>query len=237
MRQVPRYLIIGNGRVAKHFCHYFDLLQLPYQQWSRHADNTSTLPAKIDNATHILLLIADGAIEEFYLQHLQGHDKTLIHCSGALAINNVIGAHPLMTFSHELYDLATYESIHFIVDVNAQLADILPGLNNPCHSIPKEAKAHYHALCVMSGNFSCILWQKLFNELESKYNIPHTAAMPYFQQQTKNLMQSPQAALTGPLVRDDKTTIAKNLNSLASDPYQQVYQAFVDAFNSQKELS
>ncbi len=34
MRQVPNYLIIGSGRIARHFSYYLQLLQLPYRQWS-----------------------------------------------------------------------------------------------------------------------------------------------------------------------------------------------------------
>ena len=35
MRQVPRYLIIGNGRMAQYICHYFSALNLSFHQWSR----------------------------------------------------------------------------------------------------------------------------------------------------------------------------------------------------------
>jgi hypothetical protein len=30
MRQVPQYLIIGNGRIASHFRHEFNLLDCPF---------------------------------------------------------------------------------------------------------------------------------------------------------------------------------------------------------------
>ncbi len=35
MRQVPQYLIISSGCMARHFSYYLQLLQLPYRQWSR----------------------------------------------------------------------------------------------------------------------------------------------------------------------------------------------------------
>jgi hypothetical protein len=64
MRQVPNYLLIGNGRVARHFQHYFSLLQLPYQTWHRHEPDTK-LTQQLESATHVLLLISDRAIAAF----------------------------------------------------------------------------------------------------------------------------------------------------------------------------
>ena len=67
----------------------------------------------------------------------------------------------------------------------------------------------------MSGNFSCLLWQKFFASLEHEFNLPPAIAFPYLIQQMNNLLHDPQAALTGPLVRNDKDTIEKNLAALA----------------------
>ncbi len=70
MRQVPKYLIIGNGRVARHFCHYFSLLKIKqYSQWDR-SQPLSRLHELTTDATHILLLIKDSAIEPFIDEHL-----------------------------------------------------------------------------------------------------------------------------------------------------------------------
>ncbi len=67
MRQVPRnvsYLLIGNGRVARHFQHYFSLLQLPFVTWQG-SESPSLLREQIRHASHILLLISDDAIDSF----------------------------------------------------------------------------------------------------------------------------------------------------------------------------
>lgn len=311
MRQVPKYLIVGNGRVARHLCHYFDLLKIKqYTRWDR-SQPLARLHEAATDATHILLAIKDSAIEPFIDEHLvdlapcahikmfntalsalkkeitpahvkdmeaalksfaKSHDlnaaskrqmeqleKTAhavkdaaslkklgdglhalkaglpaakrIHFSGALVTKKAFGAHPLMTFGPELYTLEKYLAIPFVVDAKAPpFGALLPGLHNPSVRLSPQKKAKYHALCVMAGNFSCILWQKLFDSLADEFRIPpHTADM-YLRQQTENLLGDYKNALTGPLARGDQDTIKKNLKSLEGDAFHAVYSAFIKAY-------
>lgn len=317
MRQVPRYLIIGNGRVARHLAHYFSLLKIKtVTQW----DRSQPLPRLLElatGATHILLAIKDDAIEPFIDAHLsevsvcehvkalnagyaalekgvtadslrkmdeaikffnKDHDKPLgrkhimqlarvvdtlggtgasgmrkladkldtlkkglrknikIHFSGSLVTRKAYGAHPLMTFGPELYTLEKYLNIPFVVDEKAPpFSELFPGIHNQNVRLSEKQKAKYHALCVMSGNFSCILWQKLFDTLGGEFGFPpHTADM-YLRQQTENLLTNYRSALTGPLARGDDATIARNLKALDGDPFQQVYKAFIEAYPSIKQ--
>jgi predicted short-subunit dehydrogenase-like oxidoreductase (DUF2520 family) len=159
-----------------------------------------------------------------------------IHFSGSLVTRKAYGAHPLMTFGPELYTLEKYLAIPFVVDEKAPLfSDLLPGLHNPNVRLSEKQKAKYHALCVMAGNFSCILWQKLFTGLGQEFGIPpHTADM-YLRQQTENLLTNYQGALTGPLARGDEATIARNIRALDGDPFKKIYEAFVEAYPLAKE--
>jgi hypothetical protein len=236
MRQVPQYLLIGNGRVARHFQHYFHNLQIPFSTWHR-SESESVLQSKTQSASHILLLISDDAIDDFIKHYLLHFKKAcLIHFSGSLITDLAYGAHPLMTFGYELYDDHRYPSIPFVIDADApDFASLLPGLNNPHARLNKNLKAKYHALCVMSGNFSCLLWQKLFSSLENEFKLPKEMAYVYLQQQTDNLLKNPDLALTGPLARNDKKTIEKNLDALHGDPFQQVYQSFLLCFEELKK--
>ena len=237
MRQVPQYLLIGNGRVSRHFQHYFSLLHIPFAVWQR-SQSLQELQQQLVSATHVLVLISDGAIEAFIAEHIPAH-LTTIHCSGALVTDKAIGAHPLMTFSQDLYDLEQYQRIPFIIDADAPDFQMLfPSLDNPHVRLDKAAKAKYHALCVMSGNFSCILWQKLFSSLQTEFAFPQEIAFPYFEQQAKNILKNPATALTGPLVRGDEKTIQKNIAALKDDPFQAVYQSFVACYKKiTEELS
>lgn len=222
------YGIIGNGKMAKHFIHYLTLLQFPYQQWTRDQSSES-LVILTQRCSPILLLINDDAIESFIEQHpcLQG--KLLVHFSGAIHVKNAYGAHPLLCFSQELYTLETYKKIPFIYEENApEFQSILPGLKNPHFKIPIHLKSFYHAICVLSGNFTVILWQKFFSEFENTFHIPKEQAHLFLQQTMQNLLTDPQHALTGPLSRKDTKTIETHLATLKNDPFQKVYQAFLE---------
>lgn len=236
MRQVPKYAIIGNGKVANHFCYYFRALSFPFYQWSRSLSKPGSLTQIIQNCDRVLILIKDSAIEGFIQENPILHGKILIHFSGRLFSSLAYGAHPLFTFSHELYDLATYQKIPFILEKEGpSFSELLPGLPNPHYQIPRDLKNLYHSLCVLSGNFSCILWQKFFHELEHTFHLPKSVTHPYMQQIFSNLQKSQGNILTGPLARNDYTTIAANLAALSNDPFQKIYQAFVEVYQEREK--
>lgn len=201
--------------------HYLQALKLPCTTWDR-SQGLSTLKDLAEKATHILLAISDSEIENFAKTHLAS--KKVIHFSGALVIPGLIDAHPLMTFTEELYDLETYRSISFIT--SSAEKEILPGLKNHFFRISPEQKPLYHALCVASGNFTTLLWQKMKSGLY-EMDIPFEAAHPYLQQITKNLIANPDTALTGPIARKDLKTVKANDQALAGDSFQEIYRAFI----------
>lgn len=235
MRQVPEndlppVGIVGDGRVARHFRHYLTLLGLPWLAWARRGA-TRTPAEVLAPCRTVLVLIPDAAIVPFIKASPGLAATRLVHCSGSLVTEVAAGAHPLMTFGPELYDLETYRAIPFILDEGADpLDELLPGLPNPSFAIPPAARAYYHALCVMAGNFSTLLWQKLFREFDERFGIPASAAHPYLAAISANLRAHAACALTGPLSRGDAPTIAANLRALEGDPYHAVYAAFVRAY-------
>lgn len=235
VRQVPAYLIIGNGRVARHVACYFEHLGLSYTQWHRGMPE-ETLAAQAAAASHILILIRDDAIVDFATYHLSGISALKIHFSGALVAEGIHGAHPLMTFGPDLYAPEKYAAIPFVIEDDAPDVDaLLPGLPNPHARIQKPDKAKYHALCAMAGNFSCLLWQKLMDSFAADFGLPPETAHAYLRQQTENLLADYTSALTGPLVRGDRATVQKHLSALKGDPFADVYQSFITAYDGTKE--
>lgn len=235
MRQVPTstaapFGIVGNGRVARHFHHYFTLLGLPVSAWSRNRRGPAP-PEALAECQTILVLIPDAQIDAFIEAWPALRQKRLVHCSGSLVTAAAEGAHPLMTFGPELYDLAAYRDIPFVLDTGGTpLARLLPGLPNPSFEIPASDRPYYHALCVLAGNCSTMLWVKLFDELQDRFGIPASAAHPYLDRIAVNVMGSGRDALTGPLVRGDAKTVEDNLNALEGDPFHAVYAAFRKAY-------
>lgn len=230
------YAILGGGRLARHMSHYLTLLGLRCSTWARQpdpllnshsiADTAERLHATVQDASHVMLLVSDDAIASLAKRYPELRSKTLLHCSGALGIPGIAGAHPLMTFGPELYELETYQKIPFMLDQGINMAELLPGLPNPHSSISVEQKAQYHALCVVAGNFPQILWQAIsqrFTELD----LADGMLEPYLRRVLDNFLTNPSTALTGPLSRGDQGTINRNLQSLQTDPLQALYQSFV----------
>lgn len=228
MGQVPSYGIIGGGRVAKHVSHYFGLENVSFKAWSR--DSLKPIQESLRDADVILLLVSDGAIEKVIDENPFLKSRSLVHFSGSHISTRAWGAHPLMTFTNQLYDLDFYRKIPFIVEKGKAFRNYFPDLKNPSYSIKIEDKNLYHAMCVLSGNFTTIMWNKMFETLEDRFHIPRQAAYLYLEKITENLKDLGPQALTGPLVRHDVETIAKNLKALQSDPFEKVYRAVADIY-------
>ena len=233
MRQVPNYLIIGSGRMAKHFSYYLQLLQLPHRQWSREHNSDDELKFMAESCTHALILINDSVIEEFVNNYPYLKSKCCVHFSGCLMTKEAFSAHPFMTFSTELYDLDTYSEIPFTLEQEGpDFETLLPGLPNPSYKIPQQQKPLYHALGVIGNNFTTLLWHKVFRDFQEKLDLPREVAYPMLKRTLMNLMEHPYAALTGPLVRGDESTIQDHLHVLKDEPFHDLYQAFVNVYQN-----
>ncbi|NRA73532.1 MAG: DUF2520 domain-containing protein [Rickettsiales bacterium] len=236
MRQVPHYLIIGNGRVAKHLCYYFDYLNLSYSNWYRNKDknNLQLLKSLLNRSSHIILLITDSQIDSFierYVPHSIQKNRVLLHCSGNLLSKYAFTAHPLQTFSSSLYDFENYLKIPFIIELEGPtFSELLPRVSNPHYRIKRLEKHYYHALCVAANNFTTLLWQKFFLEAENKFQIKKQSILPFLKQTFANLEQDHLNALTGPLVRNDKKTLDDDLQALQGENFYNIFKVFIETF-------
>ncbi len=239
MGQVPKhsiskYLIVGSGNLANHFTRYFSLMNINHSQIIR--QNIDEFENYALNAERILILINDDQVEKFVTQHRKGllQDKIWIHCSGMLSIENAEGAHPLTSFSEELFNLKFYKSVPFITEKGRMIfSQLFPLLPNPSYSIPKEKKELYHTWCSMAGNFTTILWQNFFNYLKDDLLLPSQAAHQFLVSISENLIRS-NDPLTGPLKRGDAKTIERHLSQLKNSPLEDVYKSFIKLFEKGK---
>jgi predicted short-subunit dehydrogenase-like oxidoreductase (DUF2520 family) len=226
-----RYLLVGRGRLSRHLDHYLGLESIPHERWDRSSEQP--FESLLARAESVLVLISDDAIESFLARNAAGDRRTWIHCSGSLSTPLADSAHPLMLFGDELYDRATYRRIPFVTERGRQsFPELFPDLENPHIEIDPDLKGLYHTLCTVGGNFSTLLWMKVFEEAESRLGLERELFYPYVEQVTRNLMAS-QDPLTGPLARGDERTVAGHLAALAGDPYEEVYRAFVNAHRAE----
>ncbi len=235
MRRVPNtktpYLIIGDGRLARHLSHYFTLLDIPFTTWCRRDDRTLT--PFLNQTDRALLAITDDAIEGFIPANSDLPHPTFIHFSGSVATPLAESAHPLFTFGPELYDLETYQSIPFVTEKGrSSFQNLFPELSNPSFSIDAGQKPNYHAWAAMAGNFTTILWTEYFRQI-NKLGLPKELVFPYLKQVVNNSLNQSNA-LTGPLARGDQKTIQKHLDALSEDDFQEVYEAFVNVYRRRR---
>ncbi len=237
----PKFLLIGSGRLALHLKSYLKALNLDVVCWSRDdSELFNTLPVEypaswrfIESAnacTHILLAISDKAIAPFFEEHKNFEDKTWVHFSGTFWHPNVLACHPLMTFGQQLYELDVYKKIPFILDRGAPAFEsLLPGLPNPSYRLSPEKRILYHAYCVMSGNFTHLLWWMTEQAFEKDLGLPAEVLRPYKMKVFEGAIADSKLALTGPLVRNDEATIERHLSEL--DPRKaKIYEQFVLLF-------
>ena len=236
MKSKQKYTIIGNGRLAKHLNYYFLLMNIEFFHWYKEL-NPNLLSEFLNNEHIVLLAISDSAIESFIESNSElFKSKTIVHFSGALVTDKAIGCHPLMTFSEELYDLEMYKTILFCLDDSSlKFSSLFPNLPNPHIMIPCKLKPYYHTLCVLANNFTCILWQKFYDEMINEFGAESKNLDVFFKRTTSNILNNYKTCLTGPLVRNDSETIKKNINSLSMDPFKDVYLSFVKAYEKQNK--
>ncbi len=228
MRQVPTnrdLLIIGSGRLASHLCFYFDKINLPFRQWSRKYQTTLELSEALEKSKNILLCISDDQIEPFYSENKLS-SKNYIHFSGAFHHPEILGFHPLMTFSFESYEQSVYENFYFVGEASEEIfRTIFPHLNNPYVVCPKENKAFYHALCTLGGNGTTLLWKLILTEAE-KLDLKPEIFRPFIQQIFTNLFNQSPGLLTGPWYRKDFETIDRHHKELSQSHLLPLYEAF-----------
>lgn len=231
MRQVPQmtFLIIGNGRTARHMAHYLSSLGHTIIQWHYKTNTKAELNQWAAQSNRVLLLIRDSALDAFLIENSFLRIPTTIHFSGALSISGIQNVHPLISFGLELFDLNFYSQIPFAVfeETSKNLADLLPGLNNPVLFIPPHSKPLYHGLCVASGNLMVLLWQMVGEQFQTQFSAKPELLVPYLESITHNLKSHWSQALTGPIARRDESTLLKNYLALETTPLKEIFEAHI----------
>lgn len=227
------YLIIGNGRLANHLKHYFDVLSVNFKTWYRGAEGITALEKLLAEKRIVLLAISDSAIASFVSAHLSNYHFPIVHFSAAMKVTGTMAFHPLMTFSKDLYDPSLYIKIPFVgSEPKETFKKLFPKWDNSYYQIAPQDMAYYHALCVLGGNLTCFLIKNYLEEMEKRFEISSDVSLRYIRQVFENLSEDPENSLTGPLVRQDWKTIHQNQQALLGEesPLSDLYDSFVRSY-------
>lgn len=211
------YALLGSGRLATHLAFYLKSLGLPFKSWSRRSGTVAELQELAASSSHVLFAVSDRAIEELSAPFISS-GRTLVHFSGAVTVEGVYSAHPLMTFGSSLEDADWYPLIPFVVSPGVKFESLLPGLPNHAFSLEDAKRPLYHALCSLAGNSAFLLWQQIGAEFERSLDLPSSLLQPFLHQTVANALQNRPQAFTGPVARGDWSTVEKHLKALAATP-------------------
>lgn len=237
------YGFVGDGRLSRHWRHYFSSLGIHWKLWSRKLARPNGKPGvtaaeALDGCPTILLAVSDDAIAPV-MARLRADgldDRRYVHFCGGRMFEGAFGTHPLMSFAQTLYEPAFYRDIPVFVDRDGEHPDpvaefraLFPGLPNPCFPLNSDDKAYYHALCALAGGFTAVLWRDFFAAMEARFGAPREALASYPRRIVENVIASSNGALTGPVARGDTETIEAHLAALDGTALAGVYQAFIAA--------
>jgi predicted short-subunit dehydrogenase-like oxidoreductase (DUF2520 family) len=203
-----------------------------------------SLPALVQDCDALFLTVPDGVISSVFEQ-LKSFDlsgKQICHCSGALAARDAFpgiaetGAygysiHPLFPISSKCLSYRELPGAFFCLEGDgphlAQWKALLESLGPSVQIISGENKVRYHAACAISSNLVCALVQESLDLLETCGFTPELglkALSPLVRSNLTHVLEvGPTEALTGPVERDDTTTVAKHMTCFATQEEQALY--------------
>jgi len=234
------YGFVGDGRLSRHWRHYFSSLGIHWKLWSRRLLRSGGPPAAqaLEECDVILLAVSDDAVGGVLaeLRNTNLADRRFVHFCGGRSFDGAWGAHPLMSFGPTLYEPAFYRGIPVFAEADERHPDavtrfrtLFPSLPNPCFELRLEDKAYYHALCALAGGMTAVLWREFFSAMSTRFGAPREALATYPRRILENVLASGNGALTGPVARGDTGTIEAHLDALEGSPLGTVYRAFIAA--------
>jgi 2-dehydropantoate 2-reductase len=233
------YGFVGDGRLSRHWRHYFTSLGIPWKLWTRRQARGNgvpgiTAPEALADCPVILLAVSDDAIapvlESLRAQGLS--DRSFVHFCGGRSFAGAWGAHPLMSFATTLYEPGFYRDIPIFVDADrpdpaAHFRALFPALPNPCFALKPEDKPYYHAVSALAGGMTAVLWREFFSAMESRFGAPRAALASFPRRIVENVIATGDGALTGPVARGDAETVRQHLAALEGSALGTVYQALI----------
>lgn len=192
----------------------------------------------------VFLTVPDGAIKETYLSltkyKLTG--KQLCHCSGAMSATEAfpdISAYGALASSiHPLFPVSSREESYkelgnafFCIegDCADEWSGILSRMGNSVRIITSGIKSRYHAACSVASNLVCGLMEESVQMLEQcgfTADEALAALEPLAMSNIRRIFAvGPTAALTGPIERNDVSTVKKHIACIDDKTGSELYKA------------
>ncbi len=191
----------------------------------------------------IFITVSDSSIGEVWntIKNTDITGKIICHTSGALSSLifsdiELLGAygyslHPLCAISSKTESYKILNDVYFTIEGSSRMLDymvsLITSLGNRISVISPSDKEKYHASAVFASNLVNALFSSacdLLTQCGFTENDAHAAISSLFINNSKAITESGTvAALTGPVDRNDITTVKKHLNVLCGD-YRKIYE-------------
>ncbi|MCR2032514.1 Rossmann-like and DUF2520 domain-containing protein [Anaerofustis stercorihominis] len=199
-------------------------------------DYFSTLYDILNSCDALFLTVPDKDIGMVWesLKDFEIQNKIFCHCSGALSSavfqkgdREVLGysIHPMYAFNDKYTSYKELSNAYFTIEGNKKYLDFFKcffeSMGNPVKIISEDNKSKYHASCVYVSNLVIALVNMgadLLIESGFKKEEAIDALMPLFMNNANNIAERGLIdSLTGPIERNDITTVMKHLDVLSNE--------------------
>ena len=158
----------------------------------------------------VLLTVPDRAVPEL-APRFPGR---CVHLAGSLHLEDVPCAHPLTSFDGQARDW-TGTPLAITGAVPDELRRAFGDLGFAAFDLPAELKAIYHAAAVLSSGHTATLWLGAQALLRAQgVALPGRGLLPLAEATLRNVAALGAAGRTGPFVRSDEATIARDAAAL-----------------------
>ena len=173
-------------------------------------DSVALLPHDAEPEGFVLLAVPDDAIAA---QAARFRGRTA-HLSGSLHLEGIPSVHPLTSFDGEPRNW-TGTPLAITGAVPDFLVAAFARLGFSPFPLPVQHKALYHACAVLTSGHCATLWTGAEALLRGAgVDLPGRGLLPLAEATLRNIQRSGAAGLTGPFVRGDKATIARDASAL-----------------------
>jgi len=198
----------------------------------------------VSSVDTVFLTVPDSAIKETYnalpKELLCG--RQICHCSGAMAAMEAFpniaeyGAkgtsiHPLFPISSKTESYKELSNAFFCIegDCAEEWRAVLSGMGNPTRIITSDIKSRYHASCSVASNLVCGLMAvsvELLEQCGFTADEALAALEPLAVSNMKRIFAvGPISAMTGPVERNDVSTVKKHIACISGGTNADIYRA------------
>lgn len=166
----------------------------------------------------VLLAVPDRAVPEL-AAFFPGR---CVHLAGSLQLEGVPSAHPLTSFDGQAQDWSG-TPLAITGAVPDELRRAFGDLGFAAFDLPAELKPLYHAAAVLTSGHAATLWLGAEALLRAQgVALPGRGLLPLAEATLRNVAERGAAGRTGPFVRGDEATIARDV-AVLPEPWREIF--------------